>query len=86
MNDVWQRYLGDIAKARKLDAAKLAEGIDQLPAGIAATAGDLAKYAVQQKLVDGSRPPRKSATCWPNAVPPTATPKTAIARCRSTIT
>ncbi|HJW47263.1 MAG TPA: signal peptide peptidase SppA [Lysobacter sp.] len=53
MNDVWQRYLGDIAKARKLEAAKLAEGIDQLPAGIAATQGDLAKYALQGKLVDG---------------------------------
>jgi protease-4 len=53
MNDVWQRYLGDIARARKLDAARLAEGIDQLPAGIAGTDGDLAKYAVQQKLVDG---------------------------------
>lgn len=53
MNDVWQRYLGDVARARKLDAAKLAEGIDQLPAGIAGAQGDLAKYAVQQKLVDG---------------------------------
>ncbi len=53
MNDVWQRYLADIARARKLDPAKVAEGIDQLPAGIAAAQGDLAKYAVQQKLVDG---------------------------------
>jgi protease-4 len=53
MSDVWQRYLGDVAKARKLDAAKLAAGIDQLPEGIAATQGDIAKYAVQQKLVDG---------------------------------
>ncbi|QNP39623.1 signal peptide peptidase SppA [Lysobacter solisilvae (ex Woo and Kim 2020)] len=53
MSDVWQRYLGDLAKARKLDAAKLAEGIDQLPAGIAAAQGDIARYAVQQKLVDG---------------------------------
>jgi protease-4 len=53
MNDVWQRYLGDVARARKLDAAKVAEGIDQLPAGITAAQGDIAKYAVQQKLVDG---------------------------------
>lgn len=53
MNDVWQRYLGDVARARKLDATKVAEGIDQLPAGIAAAQGDLAKYAVRQKLVDG---------------------------------
>ena len=53
MSDVWQRYLTDVAKARKLDPAKVAEGIDQLPAGIAATQGDIAKYALRQKLVDG---------------------------------
>ncbi|MGX9718793.1 signal peptide peptidase SppA [Stenotrophomonas acidaminiphila] len=53
MNDVWQRYLGDVAKARKLDAAQLAAGIDTLPEGIAAAGGDLARFALQQKLVDG---------------------------------
>jgi len=53
MNDLWQRYLGDIAKARKLDAAQLAAGIDTLPEGIAAAEGDLARFALQQKLVDG---------------------------------
>ncbi|NUO74830.1 MAG: signal peptide peptidase SppA [Lysobacter sp.] len=53
MNDVWQRYLADVAKARKLDAAKIAADIDQMPAQIEAAQGDLAKYALQQKLVDG---------------------------------
>ena len=53
MNDVWQRYLADIAKARKLDAAQLAAGIDTLPEGVAAAGGDLARFALQQKLVDG---------------------------------
>jgi protease-4 len=53
MNDVWQRYLGDIAKARKLDATQLAAGIDTLPEGIAAAEGDLARFALQQQLVDG---------------------------------
>jgi len=53
MNDVWLRYLDDIAKARKLDAGQLAAGIDTLPEGIAAAGGDLAKFALQQKLVDG---------------------------------
>ena len=53
MNDVWQRYLTDIAKARDLSAPKLAAGIDTLPEGIAAARGDLARYALQQKLVDG---------------------------------
>ncbi|KAF1687138.1 signal peptide peptidase SppA [Pseudoxanthomonas broegbernensis] len=53
MNDLWQRYLGDVAAARKLDAARLAAGIEDLPAGIAAAGGDLARYALEQKLVDG---------------------------------
>ena len=53
MDDIWQRFLGDIARARKVGAAQLAAGIDTLPAGIAAAGGDVAKYAVQQKLVDG---------------------------------
>jgi len=53
MSDVWQRYLADIAKARKLDPAQLAAGIDTLPEGIAAAEGDLARFALQQKLVDG---------------------------------
>jgi len=53
MNDVWQRYLGDIATARKLTAQQLAAGIDTLPEGVAAAGGDLAKFALQQKLVDG---------------------------------
>jgi len=53
MNDVWQRYLGDIASARKLTVEQLAAGIDTLPEGVAAAGGDLAKFALQQKLVDG---------------------------------
>jgi protease-4 len=53
MNDVWQRYLADVAKARKLDAAKIAADIDQMAIQIQAAQGDLAKYALQQKLVDG---------------------------------
>src|SRR5688572_4239760 len=53
MNDVWQRFLADIAKARDLSAQQLAAGIDTMPEGIAAAQGDLARYALQQKLVDG---------------------------------
>lgn len=51
MNDVWQRFLADVAKARKLDAGQLAAGIDTMPEGIAAAGGDLARFALQQKLV-----------------------------------
>ncbi|OAX53103.1 signal peptide peptidase SppA [Xanthomonas graminis] len=53
MNDVWQRYVADIAKARKLAPAQIAAGIDTMPEGIAAAGGDMAKFALQQKLVDG---------------------------------
>ena len=53
MNDVWQRYLADIAKARKLAPEQIAAGIDTMPEGIAAAGGDMAKFALQQKLVDG---------------------------------
>ncbi|MBB3800514.1 protease-4 [Xanthomonas arboricola] len=53
MNDVWQRYLADVGAARKLTPAQLAAGIDTLPEGVVAAGGDLAKFALQQKLVDG---------------------------------
>jgi protease IV len=53
MNDIWKRYLGDIAKARKLDAAVISANVDAMPAGISAAQGDLAKYALQQKWIDG---------------------------------
>jgi protease-4 len=53
MNDVWQRYVADIAKARKLAPAQISAGIDTMPEGIAAAGGDMAKFALQQKLVDG---------------------------------
>ena len=53
MNDLWQRYLADIGAAREIDPAAIAVGIDRMPSGIAAVQGDLAQYALQQKLVDG---------------------------------
>ncbi|HVI59731.1 MAG TPA: signal peptide peptidase SppA [Luteimonas sp.] len=53
MNDVWRRYLGDVAKARSLTPAGLAQNIDALPEGIEAAGGDLARYALQHRLVDG---------------------------------
>ena len=53
MNDIWQRFLGDIAAARGLDAGALAAAVENLPAGVQAADGDLARLAVEQKLVDG---------------------------------
>ena len=53
MNDLWQRYLADIGAARKLDPAQLAAQIDALPEGIEAAGGDIARHALQMKLVDG---------------------------------
>src|SRR5690606_24949382 len=52
MNDVWQRYIADVARARGLAPAAVAAGIEAAPEGIAAAGGDMARYALQQKLVD----------------------------------
>jgi protease-4 len=53
MNDIWQRYLADIGALRKLPATQLAADIEALPQGIESAGGDLARYALQHKLVDG---------------------------------
>ena len=53
MNDLWQRYLADIGAARKLVPAQLAAQIDALPEGIEAAGGDIARHALEMKLVDG---------------------------------
>jgi len=53
MNDVWQRMLADIGKARGLQPAALAANIDAMAEQVAAAKGDLAQLALQQKLVDG---------------------------------
>ncbi|HET9482735.1 MAG TPA: signal peptide peptidase SppA [Xanthomonadales bacterium] len=52
MGDVWQRYLADIARLRSLDAAALSASLDALDSEITARGGDLAKLALDQKLVD----------------------------------
>ena len=53
MSDVWQRYLGDIARLRKTTPQQLAADVDALPAELMAARGDLGRYAVQKKLIDG---------------------------------
>ncbi len=52
MNDVWQRYLADIAQRRKLDADVLQAQIDDFATQIKQVDGDLGQLAQRQKLVD----------------------------------
>lgn len=53
MDGLWNRYLAETAKLRKLDPAVLRADVDDLPDNIASTQGDLAQLAVNQHLVDG---------------------------------
>jgi protease IV len=53
MNDIWQRYLAQVGKARNIDPAQITLAINELPARLAAVKGDLAQWAVNEKWVDG---------------------------------
>jgi len=53
MNDIWQRFVADIGRVRGIAPEVLNAGIDTLPQGIVAAQGDLARYALSQRLVDG---------------------------------
>ncbi|KAA2284642.1 signal peptide peptidase SppA [Arenimonas fontis] len=53
MSDIWQRFLADIAQARKLEVAQLQGLVEDLPARVQAAEGDLAALALQAGLVDG---------------------------------
>jgi protease-4 len=57
MNDLWQRYVADIAKARKLKVEDINALVTALPARVQAEQGDLAKLALDAKLVDGLKTP-----------------------------
>ncbi|PJK08047.1 signal peptide peptidase SppA [Lysobacteraceae bacterium NML08-0793] len=52
MSDIWNQYLAEIAKQRKLSADGLAAAIDDFANGVEAAAGDLNRYALEHKLVD----------------------------------
>ena len=62
MNDLWQRYLGDIASARKLKAEDLSAMIGAMPERVKAVQGDLAQLALNEKLVDGLKTPHEIET------------------------
>lgn len=53
MGGLWDEYITEVAKLRRLDPAALREDIDGLPDRIASTQGDLAKLALDEHLIDG---------------------------------
>ena len=55
MNDLWDRYVADIAAARGLEPSDIDAMIAELPQRVQAAGGDLGKLAVDEKLVDGLR-------------------------------
>jgi len=52
MGGIWQEYLGEVAALRKIDAAAIADDIAHYDQRVAAHEGDLARLALEQKLVD----------------------------------
>ena len=52
-NGLWTTYTNDVEKARKLPAGAIMQSINDLPALLTAAGGDLAKLAVNARLVDG---------------------------------
>jgi protease-4 len=52
MGGIWQEYLGEVAAVRKIDAAAIADDIAHYDQRVAAHDGDLARLALEQKLVD----------------------------------
>ncbi|HKR76322.1 MAG TPA: signal peptide peptidase SppA [Rhodanobacter sp.] len=54
MGGLWDEYLTEVAKLRKLDPSALRADIDNLPQTIASTQGDLARLALDEHLIDGT--------------------------------
>ena len=52
MGGIWQEYLDEIAALRKVDAKAISDDIAHYDTRVAAQGGDLAKLALEQKLVD----------------------------------
>ena len=50
---MWALYTSGVERARKLEAGSVMRLIDALPASLVAVGGDLAKLALQARLVDG---------------------------------
>jgi protease-4 len=52
-NAMWKIYTDGVERARKMPAGTIMRGIDDLPQLLTATGGDVAKMALNNKLVDG---------------------------------
>jgi len=53
LNDAWAGYTAEVEAARNLPAGAIAALIGDAPARLAATGGDMARFALDEKLVDG---------------------------------
>lgn len=53
MNDIWQRFVADIAKARNIEPEALHALTANMADRVDAVQGDLSKLALDEKLVDG---------------------------------
>ncbi len=53
MNDIWQRYLTQVGKARNIDPAQITLAINDMPARLQAVDGNLAQWALDEKWIDG---------------------------------
>ncbi len=62
MNDVWSRYVAEIAAARKLPVDSVNAIVNELPTRVTAVQGDMAKLAMDEKLVDGLKTPDEMET------------------------
>lgn len=53
MGGLWDQWLDDVARQRKLDPQALRKTVDSVPERLATTHGDLARLALDDHLVDG---------------------------------
>jgi protease IV len=52
-NTLWSSYTGAVEKARKQPSGSIMAAIDSLPGSLADTQGDVARWAMERKWVDG---------------------------------
>jgi protease-4 len=50
---LWATWTGNVERARKLPAGSVMQAIDSLPASLVAAGGDVARWALERKWVDG---------------------------------